>query len=68
MSNAYQAAVYHRSPHPVLEMSAAFWSGKSVRSFDKSGVIFASLGPRVTDVRQTSIKASFAIVINEPFD
>jgi hypothetical protein len=68
MSNAYQAAVYHRSAHPVLDMSAAFLPGKSVRSFDKSGVIFASLGSRVMDVGQTSIKASFAIVINEPFD
>src|SRR5882762_237988 len=45
--------------------------GSSGKSFEKSGVTFASLswslGCKVTDIRHTNSKASFVIVINSPF-
>ena len=45
--------------------------GRSARSFDRTGVTFASsgasLGSSVKDISQTSNKTDFAIVINQPF-
>src|SRR6266436_8762718 len=44
--------------------------GKSARSFEKSGVTFASLGwslgCNVTDIRHTNIKTNFVTVIDNP--
>jgi len=37
------------------------------RSFEKSGVTFASLGSSVTDIKQTNIKTSFVIDMNTLF-
>src|SRR5215472_2042512 len=41
--------------------------GKSVSSFEKSSVTFASFESIATDIRLTSTKSIFAIVIHCPF-